>query len=384
MSVQTEIDRISTAVQNAHLKVIEKGGTSAAPYLVANLPDAIDTIPEATEPKLQAKSATPSETAQTVKPDSGYDGLSQVSVGAISKTYVGSGVPKQAAKTITPSTSSQTAVASGVYTTGAVTVGAIPSTYVKPTATKAAATYTPSTSNQTIAAGTYCSGAQTIKGDANLVAGNIKSGVSIFGVAGTMTAGEDVTAETNAYTGLLDGLEAVVNALPDAGSGGGGGTNTLDAFMPTNTGIISGSYTPTTSGTDVKHAIQIGSSYTSAATIGSYPVLMFAIIRKDGFNATGSSSGRNIVAYIGMKGGGAVSYRNGSASAITYAGGAETTTTYNYGVGSLGATGRTNAYFRYMDNAKPIVYFSTYGIVALEANKEYTWLAVYDKTLMNV
>ena len=49
MSVQTEIDRISTAVQNAHLKVIEKGGTSAAPYLVANLPDAIDTIPEGTD-----------------------------------------------------------------------------------------------------------------------------------------------------------------------------------------------------------------------------------------------------------------------------------------------------------------------------------------------
>lgn len=90
----------------------------------------------------------------------------------------------QAAKTVTPSTSSQTAVASGVYTTGAVTVGAIPSTYVKPTTTKAAATYTPGTSNQTIAAGTYCSGAQTIKGDSNLVAGNIKSGVSIFGVSG--------------------------------------------------------------------------------------------------------------------------------------------------------------------------------------------------------
>ena len=185
----------------------------------------INALPEAgsgepAEPVLQEKSVTPSESAQTVKPDSGYDGLSQVSVGAISKTYVGSGVTKQAAKTITPSTSSQTAVASGVYTTGAVTVGAIPSTYVKPTATKAATTYTPSTSNQTIAAGTYCSGTQTIKGDANLVAGNIKSGVSIFGVAGTMTAGEDVTAETNTYTDLLTDLEAAVDALPDAGGGG--------------------------------------------------------------------------------------------------------------------------------------------------------------------
>jgi hypothetical protein len=35
----------------------------------------------------------------------------------------------QAAKTVTPSTSSQTAVAKNVYTTGAVTVAAIPSKY---------------------------------------------------------------------------------------------------------------------------------------------------------------------------------------------------------------------------------------------------------------
>lgn len=54
--------------------------------------------------------------------------------------------------------------------------------------TKAAATITPGTSNQTIASGTYLTGAQTISGDANLVAGNIKSGVSIFGVSGSMSA----------------------------------------------------------------------------------------------------------------------------------------------------------------------------------------------------
>ena len=54
--------------------------------------------------------------------------------------------------------------------------------------TKAAATITPGTSNQTIASGTYLTGTQTISGDANLVAGNIKSGVSIFGVSGSMSA----------------------------------------------------------------------------------------------------------------------------------------------------------------------------------------------------
>ena len=51
--------------------------------------------------------------------------------------------------------------------------------------TKAAATITPGTSAQTIASGTYLTGTQTISGDANLVAGNIVYGKSIFGVAGS-------------------------------------------------------------------------------------------------------------------------------------------------------------------------------------------------------
>lgn len=51
---------------------------------------------------------------------------------------------------------------------------------------KAADTYTPGTSDQTIAANQYLSGAQTIKGDANLVASNILKNVSIFGVTGNL------------------------------------------------------------------------------------------------------------------------------------------------------------------------------------------------------
>lgn len=68
------------------------------------------------------KAITPSETAQ-----SGIDvtNFKTASVGAISSTYVGSGVTKKAAATVAPSTSEQTVCASGVYTTGEQKVSAI-------------------------------------------------------------------------------------------------------------------------------------------------------------------------------------------------------------------------------------------------------------------
>lgn len=46
-------------------------------------------------------------------------------------------------------------------------------------------TIIPDVSDKTIGPGVYLSGQQTVKGDANLVPANIKSGVSIFGVNGT-------------------------------------------------------------------------------------------------------------------------------------------------------------------------------------------------------
>jgi hypothetical protein len=109
--------------------------------------------------KTQAKTVTPNESQQVVSPDEGYVGLKSVTVNAISKTYVGSGITK-----------------------------------------KAAATYTPGTSNQTIGANQYLSGAQTIKGDSNLVAGNIRSGVSIFGVTGTVVAASSPNLQNKTVT----------------------------------------------------------------------------------------------------------------------------------------------------------------------------------------
>lgn len=80
---------------------------------------------------------------------------------------------------------------------GAAVTGAIQSL--------AAQTYTPGVADQAIPAGRYLAGAQTIPGDANLVAANIRAGASIFGVTGTMTG-----AEAMIYTGT---------AAPAAGLG---------------------------------------------------------------------------------------------------------------------------------------------------------------------
>nr|DAV36144.1 MAG TPA: tail protein [Caudoviricetes sp.] len=60
-------------------------------------------------------------------------------------------------------------------------------------ASRGAATITPGTANQTIVAGQYLSGAQTIKGDANLKAANIALGTSIFGVAGNARIFKQIT-----------------------------------------------------------------------------------------------------------------------------------------------------------------------------------------------
>ena len=140
------------------------------------------------------------------------NGAKTASLNAGDSYTIPAGYHNGSGKITANSLSSQTGVESGK---SAITADAVRSGYqgqvngTKITGsigTKAATTIIPGTSDQTIASGVYLAGAQTIKGDANLVADNIKSGTSIFGVTGTYVDSTPIEISTDA------GMEAVLTS----------------------------------------------------------------------------------------------------------------------------------------------------------------------------
>ena len=168
----------------------------------------------------------PTTEEQTFTPDSGKL-YSKVVINAIDPSYI---IPKytQEENTWTPTTEEQT-IPAGTYCSGTQTIGAIPtdyikptgeksitsngtynianyasaninvpipSGYVKPTATQAAKTWTPTTSEQSIAAGTYCSGKQTI--DA-IPSSYVQPNYTSSGGTYTLDPGESVSYNAKTY-----------------------------------------------------------------------------------------------------------------------------------------------------------------------------------------
>ena len=181
MSVQTEIDRIITAVGAAYDAVEAKGGTLPASETVANLAEAISSIPKETHQAVEQ--ATPSLTlnaATGVVTAEATQAAGLVAAGTKKATMQ---LATQAAKTVTPSAAQQTAVASGKYTTGNVVVAAVP------TEAKTVELSMPS-GNQTVSpsSGKFLSSV-TVKKPATMLPENIKKGVSIGGVVGTLESG---------------------------------------------------------------------------------------------------------------------------------------------------------------------------------------------------
>lgn len=252
MNIASEISRLQTAKTDIKTAIEAKGVTVPSSAKIDVFDDYIAQIP--TEGSYQSKTVSPTESSQIVSPDSGYDALSSVTVNAISSTYVGSGIARKSSSDLTASGATVTvpagyyssqatkSVSSGSATApasisgssatvstgtntltltktvsvtpsvsaGYVSAGTAGNSSVSLTAsvtTKAAATITPGTTNQTIASGTYLTGTQTISGDADLVAANIKKGIQIFNVTGSYTSDATATADdiVSGETAYVDG-----------------------------------------------------------------------------------------------------------------------------------------------------------------------------------
>ena len=95
MSIASEITRINTNIAAAYSACDDKGATMPATENSDNLADTVASIQST--PTLQSKTVTPTTSQQSVTPDSGYDGLSDVTVNA---------TPLEA-KTVTPTSQQQ-------------------------------------------------------------------------------------------------------------------------------------------------------------------------------------------------------------------------------------------------------------------------------------
>lgn len=230
----TQLTNIRAAIRTA---LQNKGIAAAAAHNFSDF--AADIAAIATGANLQSKSFRPTAAGTTVTPDSGYDGLSQVTVEGdadlvagniksgvnifgVTGSYAPASVNLQS-KSVSPSTSAQTVTPDTGYD-GLSSVEVAAARLQTLTGSNA---IMPTTQDQIVtktSSSYYGLFSVKVLGDANLLAANIKKDISIFGVTGTYEGGgsqpingslievtcssniDEVTAEINGntYTAYVD------------------------------------------------------------------------------------------------------------------------------------------------------------------------------------
>ena len=271
-----------TAMANA---IRAKGGTSAALY-PNQMPQAIADIQPQISLQSKTKSYTPSETAQseTVSADTGYDGLQQVSVsvGAISSSYVGTGVTRRTSSDLGASGATVTAPA-GYYenaatktissgsATPAASISATGATVSTSTNTltlsKSSVSNTPQVSAGYISAGTAGNSSVSLSASVNI---RSSSDLSASGASVTAPAGYYPSAASKSVSSGTEGTPTAtkgtvsnhsISVTPSVTNSAGyitGSTKTGTAVTVAASELVSGSETKTANGTyDVTNLAQL-------------------------------------------------------------------------------------------------------------------------------
>lgn len=151
----------------------------------------------------QTKTATPSESSQDIVPDANYDGLSKVTVNAVSKTFVGSGITRRTSSDMTVSGATVTAP-TGYYSAGGS----------KAVASGSAGT--PSASKGAVS-GNQISITPTVTNTTGYITGGTKNGTAVTVKASELVSGSETKTANGTYD-VTNLAELIVNV-----SGGGGG-----------------------------------------------------------------------------------------------------------------------------------------------------------------
>lgn len=211
-------------------------------------------------PTLQSKTVTPGTSAQTVTPDSGYDGLSQVTVGAVQVQE----------KSVTPGTSAQTVTPDAGKYLSKVTVGAVAgepvlsALGVSPTAVTVPA----GTSADGIKSYlTAMSGTYTLTGYTGTLTKDLTSAIGSATVSGTMPTPGNTSAMTISYGGksaiVSVTMEAAAPTLTGLSATYTGGTVAAGTTLSQLTEVVKATYSDGTTSA----ALTKGTDYTLSGTL---------------------------------------------------------------------------------------------------------------------